>query len=676
MKRLFAVLNALFAFWILAIATPFGISNSIPEANSEIPMVQQVTLEFDVNALIQENPTVTTWYVGGNVYGGSPTVALKKGEEIIAQLDKAINIVEGTSISFSFENPIVLNPGEEYVIYISAGSFNLLKSRRNGIVESNAEILIPLKGEVTDVKTLSLSGTIPAKESVLESLSKVLFEFNEEVEIIENAEALLIDRESNQTIATTLLSIEQDNKTVSASFLDAILYNEHRYIVEIPENSIFIKGQGSNGYQKISIDYLGASYKSFGYGRINPKNNAEISYLANIEVPVNCSDSEYLGRDFKATMQLYKMDGENAVAVGESVECVVNGTAKGVIAPFYTFDLEPSSSYQVVLEADQFCLWDYETQKPMRDTANERLVLNYTTPAVIDPLPRQGFKSAVPDGSEPIENLTSLRVDFAPYEFEDVFYYPVFPSTLTEGYNLVKFVDVTTGDESTFPVEIKWDDANNYWLENSAEINYTLLKGHDYQVVIPAGMFRCRLTELGDNSANEEYVINLKGNTRTEFDVTYSIPGSISMTTVVPTGQTATFKVTPNEGFEVESVTFNGEPVEVVDEMYTTPAIEDDAIVAVTYKYAGVITFDFSTGVDEVTIDSCEYSVALEGDHIIIGNLKADSRIYVYNTAGMLLGEEGNGSDDIVKISASNGVIYIIVIADSEGNKVALKIKH
>lgn len=527
MRRLICLFSLLSVICLNIWSQSFSIQKTIPEANSTLESIQEITLIFDLDSYKADNPSIANWYIGCNVWGGDPVIALKDSKgDILAQIMDNADLSEGDSFTFSFENPVILSPNEQYTLVISEYSFALYSQPNfKGYTADNDEYEIQFYGSQSSSKVLTLTEVTPAANSVCANLDVVDLYFNEQIEIASGSKAYLYDVNSDEPIGESEIKLNEDEVSINLSFKDISLLYSHSYYVEIPANSIFLKGDLTNSYQKISINYSGSEYTYFGYGRISPANNRSLEYISTVTVPVNCSEDEYLGRDFKATANLYKVADEEQNLIRSSIECAVTENSKGFYINVYDFDLEPESTYKLVVDANQFYFWSYETQRPMRDTSNEELILTYTTPAEITPLPTQEFGAATP--VEAGEKLESFILMFQPYTFEDTFYYPVFASTtLEEGYNLLQVVDENSGENvASFEVEIKWDNDNNYWLENVNPLDITLLEGHIYNVVVPAGMFCCRFEPLHDISLNKEYTVTYNGTTPTidDFGLTANV---------------------------------------------------------------------------------------------------------------------------------------------------------
>lgn len=650
----------------------FELKESIPQDGSTLEFIQEITLIFDYEDLKTQNPTVTDWHIGCNVWGGDPVVALKNSNgDIVAQIIDNAELSEGDVFTFSFENPVILQPEEQYTLEISEYSFSLYKQGNyKGYVADNEAVSFVFYGKAGDVKILALDKVLPEERSVIADINKVDFYFNNQIDIKDGALSYLYETGLTEPIASARVELNEDGISASTVFDEVTLFNTHSYRIVIPENSIFLKGETENGYQEISVNYTGASYNYFGYGRISPSNNSEVEYLSRISVPVKLeAGAQYIGRDFKATACMYKVEGEERTLVADAIECNINEATNGFYINVFDFALEPSSTYQIEVEKDSFHLWSADTQKPLYDTSNETLTLTYTTPAEIAPLAVQEFGEVTPVASEPLEKLEAFKVMLAPYEFENTFYYPEFLSSAAEGYNVVSVVDVTDNSEVTsFKVDIKWDTDNNYWLENIEPLDVTLFEGRSYEVRVPAGMVCCRYDPIRELTANKDFAVTYNGGYSPNCEFTYSVSGLSDVTTTVAKGSTVTVNVAPAENFKVESVIFNGEEAALSGDSFTTPALDsDEALLEVTFAYDGTILFDFTTGVDDIA--DCPFKVWSNDDHIVIENVTVGADIKVYSVAGVLIADT-TATDEVVNISVLPGV-YVVVI-----DGVGLKVKH
>lgn len=651
----------------------FGYKSSVPANGFELESIQDIVITFDFGDVNSSNDSDTDWHIGCNVWNNKPVVALMCGNEILSQIYRNDDLEAGDSFTIKFDNPIILSSGVEYKLVVGEGAFSLYeKGDFDGYVTDSEAFELQFYGSGGESEILTLETTIPANNSAIADFSVVELVFNEDVELIADKASLYEENESNPLVEVKL-SIGDTNNVVLATLDNPIIfYKDHNYHLEIPENSIIYKGDPNKSYKMIVLDYTGISYKYFGYGRISPGNNKSIEYLGVVTVPVDCSETEYLGRDFKVLANLYKVDGEEKELVGDPIQCVVAEDSKSFYINAYNFDLQPESDYQLVVATDQFCLWNQETQRPMRDTANEELVLNYHTPEVIDPLPAQQFGAATPVSGSSSDKLESFKLMLEPYSFEDVDYYPVFAS-YGEGYNVLKVIDEASGEETaSFEVDIKWDDDNNYWIENLNPIDIVLLDNHTYTVVVPAGMFCCYFEPLHNVSLNKEYVVTYKGSYATSFAVNCNFGDAFTLTSAVNRGETATLKFSPADDWAIDEVTVNEEAATVEDNTLVIADVNEEMNVYVTYKYVGEISFDYETGIDNVMAE-CPYGVAVESGYVIISNVEMGASIDVYNTVGMLMANS-TATQPTMKLSVNPGIV-VVVIRNADNKPVGITVK-
>lgn len=441
--------------------------------------------------------------------------------ELIFSLNQYVDVdtddcpLGANSISFKLDKEYILEPDQEYTLHIPGDIFSLTATDGSyTVLATLPETDIHFWGEVASADELIWEGQTPENNSFLTELGELQLSFNSDIETSPNAEAMLYEGEDLLKSVTLSVSAE-DAKMAVADFSGEVLYYSHKYTVKVPENSILAKGT-TNGYREIELNYDGASYNYLSYGRISPR-QGEVNYLATINVPIVCETGFGLGRAKAPTAYLYKDGVEEPI---QTVKCTLGIDGKSWEIPFYNFNLDPSSTYNVVMPAHQFSIWktlESGGYNEVKDTSNPELTLTYTTPAEITlPDPIQ-FGTSDPANGASLEKLEKIKVNFDRYTFDEQSYYPYFASsTLEAGWNIVHlYKDGSEEPIADIEVDVKWDDNNNYWLESVNPINATLYEGQNYKVVIPAGMFIASEEKLAPISANKEYEIALQGATPT-----------------------------------------------------------------------------------------------------------------------------------------------------------------
>ena len=671
LKRILTIITALM-ICLSSIGQSIRYSGSDPADNASVGSIQTITLTFDYSLLEEKYPNVEFGIY--SAFDEYYPAELRQGTTVLAQCVRGMlkysDAIISNDYTFSFDNPVILEEGVEYEIYIPDYSFVACDGVKSYGDYYDQPISIKIIGGKSTQPVLIIESCTPDSATSLESLDVVRWTFNEKVAIAQGAQAKLSIVGDGESITQVPLYIDVDEKTVCADFQNYTLYSSNQYKIEIDRNVISMQSHPEVTFAEISTQYSGASYNYFGYGRISPSNNSEVEYLSRISVPVKLeAGAQYIGRDFKTTACMYKVDGEERTLVADAIECIINEATNGFYINVFDFALEPSSTYQIEVEKDSFHLWSMETQKPLYDTSNETLTLTYTTPAEITPLAVQEFGEVTPVASEPLEKLEAFKVMLAPYEFENTFYYPEFLSFAAEDYNVVSVVDAADNSEVTsFKVDIKWDTDNNYWLENIEPLDVTLFEGRSYEVRVPAGMVGCRYEPIRELTANKAFAVTYNGGYSPNCEFTYSVSGLSDVTTTVAKGSTVTVNVAPVENFKVESVIFNGEDAALSGDSFTTPALDsDEALLEVTFAYDGTVLFDFTTGVEDIA--DCPFKVWRDDDHIVIKNVTVGADIKVYSVAGVLIADT-TATDEVVNISVLPGV-YVVVI-----DGVGLKVKH
>lgn len=660
-------------------ATPISIKSTMPNNGEYLSHISTIRLDFDITDVLDLYPNIPESDFG--LMNSSKTINVYKGLDSTGEIVGSTKIagVVNTSAAFSpgklyteinFDTDIYLESDQVYCIVIPSKTYSVATTTTKYTNTVNLDpINIIVYGSCNSVTELLLIGSNPVNEANIEVLTEYELEFNTNVFVSDDAYMTL--REGEEIIATTPISVSSVSQNrIIADFGNEVLYNTHVYTITVPINTIFSENDANISYKEIVLTLHGTALRYFNYGRISPSNNSEVDYLSRITVPIKLeSGIEYIGRDFNPTVRMYKVEGDERTLMTDAIDCVMTEAANGFYINVFDFALEGSSTYQIEVEKDSFHLWSTETQHPLYDTSNEALTLTYTTPAEITPLAVQDFGAVTPTATEPVEKLESFKVMLAPYEFENTFYYPMFLSLSAENYNVVSVVDAADNTEvATFKVDIKWDTDNNYWLENIDPLDVTLLEGHRYEVRVPAGMVCCRYEPIRELTANKAFAVTYNGGYSPNCEFTYSVNGLSDMTVSVSKGSTVTVNVTPADNFKAESVTFNGEDVELSDDSFTTPALDsDEALLEVTFAYDGTVLFDFSTGVDDIA--DCPFKVWNDEDHIVIENVTVGADIKVYSVAGVLIADT-TATDEVVNISVLPGV-YVVVI-----DGVGLKVKH
>jgi hypothetical protein len=183
-----------------------------------------------------------------------------------------------------------------------------------------------------------------------------------------------------------------------------------------------------------------------------------------------------------------------------------------------------------------------------------------------------------------------------------------------------------------------------------------------------------KIAQMGTDYKYPETKVNFTVGNAAEFvKLTHSVCGHASVVAAVEKGKSAVLNLTPAEGWKVKSVTYNGEDVtsDVAEGVYTTPALEADAVVAAEMEYDGVTVTP--TGVNDVVTD-LNLRAWSEAGNLVVSGLAAGQVVNVYTVGGALVANYTVAGDDTVSLNVAADT-YIITVTDN-GKTVAIKLNH
>ena len=209
----------------------------------------------------------------------------------------------------------------------------------------------------------------------------------------------------------------------------------------------------------------------------------------------------------------------------------------------------------------------------LKDTSNPRIVLTYTTP--LDLIQPDKVKLDVEPNEGEIERLDQVTFNIAEYKFEDNAY----PVEIAIENPIAIFNDGT--NDTQLPLTF-----NPSEKKATCVVNRQLEAGKTYTLKVPAGTFVPDAhANLAAVAANDELVYTFTGKAApvAEFvSLSYTIDGEVTVKTMVEKGKPVTVAVTVPEERQIESVTLDGTPLSGVMDVYTIPALAEDAGVLVT----------------------------------------------------------------------------------------------
>lgn len=511
---------------------------SIPENNSEISSLNELTLQFDFSDVYASlGGTENDWGVCVNstaynelvpeyakiiaIYEGTPEdgIALERIAETIKPPHEKFKT--GSSITFNFPN-IEIKPKQIYTIVVNyifyagkVGDTSWTKSTKLDL--SKEPLVLTFRGGNEPQKVLKLEQTLTDLNAMYEQVPQLKLGFNYGVKVLQNAKATLNENEIIVAESSNISVDPENHKNILITFPETTLYNGHVYECVIPENMIGIEEEENVLNQNISVQIHGASYHSFGIGRVSPPNNST-AIIDNIVVPFkfpviegsNWSYGFVNIKNAKYPMRLYKGTEED----GELI-ATINGEPDNSSLEFaITCNVESGTLYTCVI--DEGTVKAYAIGDPresyLKDYISEKVVLTYTTPT-LESLPELVLpQSNVQDGSS-LESVETITIADAYYVYNGTQYIlGIAPSASfkTAGVLYEVLADGSEKEVKRFEVNKSGRDAV------VLRVNEQLYQGKNYRIVIPAGTITAANNFLKQFVGNKEYSITVTGAKSTE----------------------------------------------------------------------------------------------------------------------------------------------------------------
>lgn len=191
---------------------------------------------------------------------------------------------------------------------------------------------------------------------------------------------------------------------------------------------------------------------------------------------------------------------------------------------------------------------------------------------------------------------------------------------------------------------------------------YTLEEDANYTLTIPEGA----IVSTSDEAViNEEIKIAFTGSATDAIEsinVSYNLGNSVS-TTQIAKGSEASYTFAPAEGWEVATLTLNGEDVmsALANNIYTTPALQADATIAATFTYTGFAYDEEVNGVIEV--EGTTLKASSKDGNIYIDGLVEGDVVTTYSLGGSVLGNFTATLDQAI-ISVPTQAVYLVRVND------------
>lgn len=453
-------------------------------------------------------------------------------------------------------------------------------------------------------------------------------------------------------------------------------------MVVIPEGSLM--DSVGNPYKEISIKYYdGASRKQdCTFLSATPESGSEVKYLKDVAIKVNTPTDYVVGASTKGSMKLYKEGVDDAIG---SYSIGIEGVNTVSVA-INNYQLEAGSIYKLVLPANVIVPRKSGVNNStgdLIDISNPEITVTYTTPTDLQPVPH--VESLAVSASS--DNKVSILVP--PFTFDGAtnFVRPNADNTAvsnvydagqekTRTYVTLPILEVVNGEDvDKGTVKLEYNPAPTGAEENYTSLegapDFSLYAGHTYKVAIPEGVLY-PYTYEGEfkNSIfwNLADTLSFQGVKAETVSLSVTTAG-ITVAAPAAKGEAATLAITPDEGWTVKTLTFNGEDAlgSYADGKYTTPKLTEDASVAVELEYTGYAyeEEDVTTGI--ITAGDTGYSVQVAEGTVTVKGLKAGDTVKAYTLGGALVGSE-EAQLNTAKLTLPAGT-YIVKV-----NAVAFKV--
>ena len=538
-------------------AAPLSYKGSTPENNSTISSFNNISLHFDIDALVEEygkgewgiccmanyNKRKPAEAKCATLYKGSP-----EEDDVIDRLTVTRDLnseefTEGSDFNISFPD-VQVETGQLYTLVLTYDMYagrkgidgSWLVDSKLALIENPITLSFIGSSEVTHVLNMESSDINTAQE--YENLPGITIVFNYPISITQTAS---VELKEDETVLATAESITIDptnENAIKIAFPETTLYKGHSYQIVVAPESVCINGEEGVTNNELSFTVKGASYRYFGVGRVRPSNGSE-SVMAEITVPFKFPETDDKSYGFvnvdNGRKKWYIHMYEGATAEGEElmqIEGEVGTDMKSLIFhPNYAF--KPETEYTFVIPEGDVLAYEIGATKEtyLKDYISERVELHYTTPSVAS-LPAWTPSPVNMKDNEEVAELKYFIIDCPAYEYDGTDYNTV--STKVTGNKGALYLVTEEGDQEikTFAIIRKTLDSESeigngeltgrYFV---GEVNETLYEGNEYKVVWLANSFIVDSSFIGKYIGNPEVAVTLKGTTPTidDFGLTANV---------------------------------------------------------------------------------------------------------------------------------------------------------
>ena len=506
-------------------------TGSSPENNGTISSFDDIILHFDLSSIIEEYGDGEWGICSSGAYVASrPTAeksaALYKGSkddgECIGRMYETIkpnkdSFQEGADFHLSFPN-IQVEPGTMYTLVLTYDFYAGKKGESTWTTATkysfySSPLSITFIGGSDVAKVLSFETSSIIDKALYETLPSIEVAFNHNISVSSDFDSNVVLLEDNSEITRTSNIVVNNNneKFITITFPETKLYNGHKYTIHIPEGCVCITDEPDVVNSAIDIEINGASYQSFGTGRVRPSNGS-VTVMGEITVPFKFPEVEGKNYGFVAmtdesnfTGYIYKGNDFTAEPV-ETIVGEVTSDSKGLIFNPKTV-FEPETDYTFVIPEGNVKAYEIGsmTQAYLKDYISERVELHYTTPAVSD-LPLWSLTAVNLKDNQIKDFVDYFIIDCPDYEYAEILYNTVSSKTLGDKGVLYEVTADGETEIATFPItrqtltgESEIGNGQYVGRHFVGVVNQELYAGKTYKLVMKPNSFIVDNPFIGNN---------------------------------------------------------------------------------------------------------------------------------------------------------------------------------
>ncbi len=424
---------------------------------------------------------------------------------------KSVGFKVGNTLDISFPS-VTLTPGQTYTVVIN---HNILVWK-NGtgipitrLTLTDNPIILSYTAKKIDTGVVLESCSMKSGTAV-ETVGLVTYQFNNEIEVVPGANALIMEGEA--VVAQSPLSISETNgKTAVADFGGKTVYLNRNYVLVLPENSVCLKGDNSWFNVKNHVPFTGSS-KGYAIFNSSVPESGTVTFPTQITINFDIADDAVKIGNIGGSKNY--MDAYDEIVSEETFISKLTGVSsedgRSVSFTFSPSSLIPEKKYVFDIPADQFKF----IRNHMEDQAwsNEAVRIEVTTPSIEEAgLPpvefgepiigKHGVSTDTLKLGASVESLNYIEIGLKDLHYNGggIKCSLEFLNDRRIGY----LYDITDGTEVLLKeVSIILQTRENpftYYGVIQCYVQNTFFEGHKYRLVIPENTFDI-------NSKYKEYV--------------------------------------------------------------------------------------------------------------------------------------------------------------------------